>query len=273
MAGARRGARTRGKSDPIDAHAIARAALAEGIERLPLAHTDEAAAEIRLLIDHHDGLIAMRTQAANRLRWHLHELCPDLDVPAGGLDRVIWWRRICRRLCRLGGGARVRVARDELALIRRTTRQITDLVGQITRLVEDYAPGLMAERGIGPLIGARLIGEIQGIGRFASEAQLARLAGVAPIPASSGQRERHRLDRGGNRRLNCALHRLALSKARTCLKSRAYIERRRSEGKTYREALRCLKRHLVRRVFHLLGAAEQRRLALADPASVEPALT
>lgn len=269
----RRGGRARGKSDPIDACAIARAALAEGIERLPVAHVDHEASEIRILIDHHDQLVAMRTQTANRLRGHLHELCPDLDVPAGGLDRVIWWERISRRLSRMPHGARVCVARDELALIRRTSRQIADLVGQITRLVEDYAPGLMAERGIGPLIGARLIGEIQGVGRFASEARLARLAGVAPIPASSGQRERHRLDRGGNRRLNCALHRLALSKARTCPNSRAYIARRRSEGKTYREALRCLKRHLVRRVFHLLGAAEQRRLALADPASVEPALT
>jgi transposase len=272
-AGARRRGRTRGKSDPIDAQAIARAALAEGIDRLPVAHVDHEADEIRVLIDHHDRLVGMRTQAANRLRWDLHELCPDMDIPAGGLDRVIWQERISRRLSRTPQGARVRVARDELALIRRTSRQIADLARELAILVEAYAPGLMAERGIGPLIGARLVGEIQGIGRIRSEAALARLGGVAPIPASSGERERHRLDRGGNRRLNCALHRLALSRARTCPDSRAYMERRRAEGLTYREALRCLKRYMARRVYRLLVEAEQRRLATAEPALAEPALT
>ena len=102
------------------------------------------------------------------------------------------------------------------------------------------------------LTAAKLIGEIASIGRFASDAKLARLAGAAPIPASSGRTHRHRLDRGGNRQLNCALHRLAISKGRLDPDTAAYLARKQAEGKSRREALRCLKRHLARRVFKLL---------------------
>jgi transposase len=111
---------------------------------------------------------------------------------------------------------------------------------------------LLAERGCGVLTAAKLIGEIAGIDRFASDAKLARSSGSAPIPASSGRTDRHRLDRGGNRQLNCALHRLAVSKGRLDPETAAYLTRRQAEGKTRREALRCLKRHLARRVWHLL---------------------
>jgi transposase len=111
---------------------------------------------------------------------------------------------------------------------------------------------LLAERSCGVLTAAKLIGEIAGIGRFASDAKLARSSGSAPIPASSGRTDRHRLDRGGNRQLNCALHHLAVSKGRLDPETAAYLTRRQAEGKTRREALRCLKRHLARRVWHLL---------------------
>jgi transposase len=102
------------------------------------------------------------------------------------------------------------------------------------------------------LTAAKLIGEIAGIGRFATDAKLARLAGSAPIPASSGRTDRHRLDTGGNRQLNCALHRLAVNKGRLDPDTAAYLARKRAHGKSRREALRCLKRHLARRVWHLL---------------------
>ena len=102
------------------------------------------------------------------------------------------------------------------------------------------------------LTAAKLIGEIAGVERFATDAKLARTAGSAPIPASSGNTDRHRLDRGGNRQLNCALHRLAVSKGRLDPETAAYLARKQAEGKTRREALRCLKRHLARRVWHLL---------------------
>jgi transposase len=102
------------------------------------------------------------------------------------------------------------------------------------------------------LTAAKLIGEIAGISRFATDAKLARIAGAAPIPASSGRTDRHRLDRGGNRQLNCALHRLAISKARLDPQTAAYLQRKQAEGKSRRDAIRCLKRHLARRLWHIL---------------------
>jgi transposase len=104
------------------------------------------------------------------------------------------------------------------------------------------------------LTAAKLIGEIAGVSRFATDAKLARTAAAAPIPASSGCTDRHRLDRGGNQ-LNCALHSIAVTKARLDPETAAYLARKQSEGKSRREALRCLKRHLARRVFKLLEAA------------------
>jgi transposase len=102
------------------------------------------------------------------------------------------------------------------------------------------------------LIAAKLLGEIAGIDRFATDAKLARTAGAAPIPASSGRTSRHRLDRGGNRQLNLALHRLAITKSVSDPETKAYLAKKTAEGKTRREAMRCLKRHLARRIFLLL---------------------
>jgi len=130
-------------------------------------------------------------------------------------------------------------------------------------LVAALAPRLLAERGCGVLTAAKLVGEIAGVSRFATDAKLARTAAAAPIPASSGRTHRHRLDRGGNRQLNCALHRLAVNKGRLDAETAAYLARKQAEGKTRREALRCLKRHLARRIWRLLqpspGPAPQPR--------------
>jgi transposase len=252
MAGARKGARTRGKSDLIDALAVARAALKEGVERLPTAHLDERALEIRLLLDHRDDLVADRSDEQRRLRWHLHDLFGDEDIPAGALDRGVWLDRIGRRLGRCDQNARVRIAREQVRSIRRDTRRIRELEREIAALVGDYAPQLLDEPGCGPLTAAKLIGELAGAERFRTDAQLARAAGVAPIPVSSGRRDRHRLDRGGNRQLNLALHRLAVNKGLRCPETAAYLARKQAEGKTRMEALRCLKRHLARRVHHLM---------------------
>jgi transposase len=119
-------------------------------------------------------------------------------------------------------------------------------------LVAQTAPQLLAETGIGVLLAAKFIGEIAGIDRFSSDAQLARMAGCAPILASSGRTDRHRLDLGGNRQLNHAFHLLAFSKIRYDPETAVYIAKQRANAKTKREAIRCLKRHLVRRVYNLL---------------------
>ena len=111
------------------------------------------------------------------------------------------------------------------------------------------------EPGFGPLTAAKLVGEIAGAGRFASDAKLARAAGLAPIPVSSGRTDRHRLDRGGNRQINAAIHRVAVTRARCHPETIEFIARKKTEGKTHREAIRCLKRHLARRIWQLLARA------------------
>jgi transposase len=262
MAGARRSARERGKSDPIDALAVAHAALREGLDRLPCARLEGRSLEIRLLLDHHDDLVADRSDTQRRLRWHLHDLFDDLQIPAGALDRTVWLDRVARRLARVEQTARVRIAREQVNLIRAATRRIRDLEREIGALVELEAPQLLAETGCGPLTAAKLLGEIAGADRFATDAKLARMGGTAPIPVSSGRRDRHRLDRGGNRQLNLALHRLAVNKARLDPDTAAYLARKQSEGKTRMEALRCLKRHLVRRVWRLLTAPADQAMTL-----------
>lgn len=265
MAGARKSARQRGKSDPIDAAAVAAAALRVGIDCLPSAHLDDRALEIRLLLDHHDDLVGDRSDEQRRLRWHLHDLYGDLGIPAGALDREVWLARLSRKLARAEQTTRVRIARELICSIRQRTRRIRELEREIAALVAGYAPQLLDEVGCGALTAAKLIGEIAGAERFASDAKLARSCGVAPIPVSSGRRDRHRLDRGGNRQLNCALHRLAVNKGRLDPETATYLARKQAEGKSRMEALRCLKRHLARRIWHLLNQPNPTANAV-DPA-------
>jgi transposase len=182
MAGARMSQRERGKSDSIDATAVARAAIREGVERLPVARLEGAELDVRLLLDHHDDLVAARGQFQQRLRWHLHDLYDDLPIPTGALDRAVWLDRIGGRLRRSRQTARVRIARDLVCEIRRLTRRIRELERDISLLVSEVCPQLVAEPGCGPLTAAKLVGEIAGADRFATDAKLARTAGVAPIP-------------------------------------------------------------------------------------------
>jgi transposase len=257
MGQSRRGERTAGKSDPIDALAIARAALREGPETLPAAYLDEDALQVKLLLDHREDLVKARSEDQCRLRWHLHDLWPELEIPAGALDRSVWLERIARKLARAEQVTRVQIARELVLEIRRRTRRTKELEREIGALVEVQAPELLALEGCGPLTAAKLIAETAGAKRLASDAKFARLAGVAPIPASSGNRVRHRLDRGGNRQLNCALHRIAVTQGRIHPPAREFLARKQAEGKSRMEALRCLKRHLARRVWKLLVNSER----------------
>ncbi len=256
MGESRRGERTRGKSDPIDALAVARAALREGPETLPAAHLDEAALELKLLLDHREDLVRARGEDQQRLRWHLHDLWPELELPAGCLDRIVWLDRVARKLARAPQSARVRVSRELVRAIRERSKRASELEREIGAMVRAQAPQLLELPGCGVLSAAKLLGEIAGASRFSSDAKLARLAGVAPIPASSGNRTRLRLDRGGNRQLNCAVHRIAVTQSRVHAPAREFLARKRAEGKSNREALRCLKRHLIRRVWRLLIDSE-----------------
>jgi transposase len=262
MAGERRGGRERGKSDLIDAIAVARAALRAGIDRLPIAELAGLELDIRLLVDHRERLVRMRTALNNDLLWHLHDLWPEQALPGSALLSNKWTARIARRLARAEPTARVRVARDELRQMRELSRTIDALETEIAELVARVAPRLLTEPGFGPLTAGKLIGEIAGAGRFTSDAKLARAGGIAPVPVSSGKTNRHRLDRGGNRQINTAIHRVAVTRARCHAETRAYVERKRSEGKTNRDAIRCLKRHLTRRVWHLLQTTQTQPLGI-----------
>jgi transposase len=251
MAPERRAGRARGKSDPIDALAVARAALRE--PQLDRPRPGEAALrELKLLVDHRDDLIDERRRAQQRLRWQLHDLDPELVVPPGALDRPLWLDRVDRRLRRGEQTVQIRIARELVGRCRSLTRTILALDRELQTRIDDAAPALLALPGCGPLSAAKLLGEIGPIDRFDTDAQLARHAGVAPLEASSGKYQRHRLDRGRNRQLNCALHRIAITQARVHPPARAYLERKQSEGKSRREPLRCLKRQLARTVFTTL---------------------
>jgi transposase len=255
MGQSRRGEREPGKSDQIDARAVARAVLREGVERFPAAFLDERALGIRLLADHRSDLVAERTRQINRLRWHLVDLCPELEanIPSRQLDSGVMLNRIARRLRREERSARARVALELVTSIRAISRQANELEREVRSLIMAYRPALLAEQGLGVLTAATLIGRTAGAERFPTDAHFARQAGVAPIPVSSGRKDRHRLHRGGDRQLNRALHVIAITRARIDPQTRAYLERKRAEGKTNREALRCLKRHLARHIHRLLS--------------------
>jgi transposase len=249
----RRRGRSRGKSDSIDALAVARAALQEPLLDGPRVG-EETLRELKLLVDHRDDLVAERRRCQQRLRWHLHELDPALRVPLGALDRALWIERLARQPARRQQTTQVRIARDLLTRCRSLTRSVNELDRELQARTRALAPRLLELAGCGPLSAAKLLCEIGPIERFPSDAQLARHAGVAPLDASSGKHRRHRLDRGGNRQLNCALHRIAITQGRVHAPARAYLERKQNEGKTRREAIRCLKRQLARTVYSTLKA-------------------
>jgi transposase len=250
MAGARASARTRGKSDPIDALAIARAAWRE--PNLPVATLDGVEREIKLLVDHREDLVNARTRIQNRLRWHLHELDPELDPPARALDSLRRLDELVAWVDRQPASTVTRIATELLTDIRALTVRERALERELAERTALVAPRLLALPGCGVLTAAKLIGETANPDRFRSEACFAMHAGVAPIPASSGKTNRHRLARGGNRQLNAALHRIAITQIRLDGPGQTYYRRRRANGDTTMEALRALKRRLARVVFNLL---------------------
>jgi len=241
MAHARDSARTYGKSDPIDALAVARAALRE--PGLPTAFLDEESREIRLLVDHREDLVAERTRHINRVRWHFHEIDPGWAPKERGLTAFknldLAEERLCGNDTTLG-----RITRDLIGRIRELTTEINKLASELDERTSDSAAHVRAIPGVAALSAAKFIAEVAGIGRFKSKAAFARHNGTAPLPVWSGSHERHRLSRTGNRQLNAAIHRIALTQARHHPDAIAYLERRTTAGDTGKEAIRALKRRL-----------------------------
>lgn len=250
MAEQRRIARTRGKSDPIDAAAVARAALRE--PDLPVASHDEASRELKLLVDRRDDLVKHRTATINRLLWRVHELDPAWAPKTRSLDLAKHQQILAERLADVSGIV-AELARDELADVIELTARINQLERRVADMVEQAAPTLLAMPGVGVLTAAKLVGEAAGVTRFKSEAAFARHAGIAPIPVWSGNTKgRVRLTRSGNRQLNAAIHRIAITQIRMDGLGKTYYEKKKTEGMSTPEALRCLKRRLARVVFNHL---------------------
>jgi transposase len=265
MAEQRRTARTRGKSDPIDAAAVARAALRE--PGLPAASHDEASRDLKLLVDRREDLIKHRTATICRLLWRVHELEPSWAPKAKSLDLAKHQQLLAARLEGLPGVV-AELARDELADVIGLTRRVNDLERRISALAAEAAPSLLAVPGVGALTAAKIVGETAGITRFKSEAAFARHSGIAPIPVWSGSTNgRVRLTRSGNRQLNAAIHRIAVTQIRLDGPGRTYYEKKKAEGKSTAEALRCLKRRIARTVFkHLHTDDATKRATLAQAA-------
>lgn len=248
MDGYRRSARTRGKSDPIDALAVARAVLYE--PDLPEAVLDGPSRELKLLVDYRESLVRERGRVQNSLRWRLHELDPESQPPAGSLDRYKVLDQTEDHLA-VHTGLVGDLARRELIRIRELTREINQLEKQISRQVTETAPTLLTIPGCAALTAAKLVAEAADITRFKSKDAYAMFSGTAPIPAWSGSPS-FRLNTGGNRQTNAAIHRIAITQIRCHPPAQEFIARRRAAGDNKRKAIRALKRRLADIIYRTL---------------------
>jgi transposase len=200
--------------------------------------------DLRLIVTARDELLAERTRVANRLHADLLVLEPGYGERVPNLVAARHLGAVARLLGRRAE-VRARLAKMRLARLKMIDRQVALFETQLAVLVAASGSTLPSLPGIGVLVAAKLIGEVGDVRRLRSAAAFASYAGTAPVPASSGQTQRHRLNRGGNRQLNRALHTMALVQIRTHPSAQTYVARRTAEGKSWREATRCLKRHLA----------------------------
>jgi transposase len=255
----RRRTRRPGKSDPGDALAIARVTARE--PNLPPIRLPDRTSEIRLLLEAREDLIGETTRARNRLHAHLRVLLPGYGGKVANLVAARH-RTMVRGLLRGNATVQGELAKSLLDRLLRYERECRALTHRIEALVDGHP--LLALPGAGPITVARLVAEAGDMHRFRNPDAFAALAGVAPIPASSGQVQRMRLNRGGNRQLNRALYVIATTQSRFHPPAKAYVTRRiEVDGKTYREAIRALKRQLVRPVFRLLVEGSEVRVEAA----------
>jgi transposase len=248
--------RGKGKSDPIDAHLAVLAALRLDTGRLAVPRADGDREALRILLVARQEITAVRTAQASRLR-ALLLTGDDTDRQAAhgaltqGVLADLAGRTVLADARRDHAIRQAEIARLALAL-GQARRQLKDNRRQLLAIVDDIAPGLTRRYGIGPVSAAQAIVSFSHPGRCRSEAAFAALGDTSPIPASSSQTVRHRLNRGRDRALNRAIHAIALTRIRSCARTRAYVARRTAEGKTPREIRRCLKRYIARELYRQL---------------------
>jgi transposase len=250
---ARRRQRTPAKSDPIDALLIARITLRD--EDLPQIRPDGALEDLRVLVHHRRELRSERNRMANRLHADLEQLRPGYQERIGRLTTARNLDR-ARRLLAGDNRVRARVARQRVARLRQLTGQLEETTDEIRRLAAAFDTGLATICGVAELAAAELLAEIGDISKYRTKAQFAMANGTAPLPASSGRTDRHRLNRGGNRQLNRVIHFVALTQVSRSPEGRRYYLQKQQEGKTSQETLRCLKRRVSDRIFKTLRASE-----------------
>lgn len=263
MAANRRTARTYGKSDPIDALAVARAALRE--PDLPRARLDGPSREVKLLVDYRENLVNERTKLISSLRWRLHELIPENEPGPGKLTRYKTLDTV-EGLLESHTGLVADLARKELARIREITIEAKQLEKDLKPLVEQLSPSLLDIVGCATLTAAKLIGEAADITRFKNRDAYAMWNGTAPIPVWSANNEKFRLNRGGNRQTNAAIHRIAITQIRCEPRAQEIIQNQLANGKTKKDATRALKRRLADIVYKTMIKDTQQRQALPQAA-------
>ena len=258
----RRERRSGGKTDALDAVRAARSVLGQERPATPRAGGERQA--LQALVAAREGAVNSKCAGLAQIR----DLLITTPEPLRSELRPLTQAPLLRRLAATRPeGRRDPELRGSMLALRSVARRVLQLQAeerelgrQIDALTRKLAPQLLDQPGVGPHAAAQLVLSWSHHGRIRSEAAFARLAGAAPIPASSGQTVRYRLDRSGDRKLNHALHLILVKRKRTHPPTRAYIERRIQEGKTRREANRCLKRYLARSLYRLLEPGRLSRL-------------
>jgi transposase len=255
----RKARRGKGKSDPIDAHLAVLTALRCDADRLPTPRADGDREALRILLGARHDLSTAHTAQTNRLRaLLLGGDDTDRQTARAPLSEPVLAALVRRRSPRDADRAhavRHRELRRLSVAVRETGRALKANRAQLQAIIDDLAPGLTDRRGVGPVSAAQAIISFSHPGRCRSDAAFAALAGTSPLEASSGRTVRHRLNRGGDRALNRAIHTIALTRMRCCERTRAYVARRTAEGKSSREIRRCLKRYITRELYRALTAA------------------
>jgi transposase len=253
------------KTDALDAHSIA--IVAVRTRNLRVLKVDGQLEALRLLADRREALTRRRVQTVDRLQALLAELLPGQakkDITPLQAEAMLAGVRPCD----VAGKTRRRIAAEELAELIAVDAKIKKATAELKAMVLARDSRLMDLRGVGPVVAARVLADVGDVARFADRNRFASWTGTAPLDASSGEHNRHRLSRAGNRRVNHMIHIAAVTQLRLNTEGRAYYQRKRAAGKKPMEAMRCLKRRISDAIYRQLVADAERAARAAPPGTL-----